>query len=145
MPTPPARRPDDLVQLLTRAERLAARRLQAVLAEEGCSLDAWRVLALLSDGEGHHMTAVAEAAFLPPPTLTKLIDQLVDQNVVHRRVDPFDRRRVLARLTPRGQEYWQRVDRAVRAGWPGLDEGDDDLLRSLLDRLAATLEQQARV
>ncbi len=145
MPTPPPRRPDDLVQLLTRAERLAARRLQAVLAEEGCSLDAWRVLALLSDGEGHHMTAIAEAAFLPPPTLTKLVDQLVDQNLVHRRVDPLDRRRVLARLTPRGQEYWQRVDRAVRAGWPPLGEGDDDLLRSLLDRLAAALEQQATV
>ncbi|MEU2267432.1 MarR family transcriptional regulator [Streptomyces olindensis] len=145
MPTPPPRRPDDLVQLLTRAERLAARRLQAVLAEEGCSLDAWRVLALLSDGEGHHMTAIAEAAFLPPPTLTKLVDQLVDQNLVHRRVDPFDRRRVLARLTPRGQEYWQRVDRAVRVGWPPLGEGDDDLLRSLLDRLAAALEQQATV
>lgn len=145
MPTPTPRRPDDLVQLLTRAERLAARRLQAVLEGEGCSLDAWRVLALLSDGEGHHMTAIAEAAFLPPPTLTKLVDQLVDRNLVHRRVDPFDRRRVLAHLTPRGQEYWQRLDRAVRAGWPPLGEGDDELLRSLLDRLAATLAESARV
>ncbi|MEU0898185.1 MarR family winged helix-turn-helix transcriptional regulator [Streptomyces massasporeus] len=143
-PTPP-RRPDDLVQLLTRAERLAARRLRRVLEAEGCSLDAWRVLASLSDGEGHHMTGLAEAAFLPPPTLTKLVDQLVDQNLVHRRVDPFDRRRILAHLTPRGQEYRQRVDRAVRAARPSLGEGDDDLLRSLLDRLAATLEDPAHV
>ncbi|WP_086560404.1 MarR family winged helix-turn-helix transcriptional regulator [Streptomyces africanus] len=145
MPTPTPRRPDELVHLLTRAERLAARRLQAVLEEQGCSLDAWRVLTLLSDGEGHHMTAIAEVAFLPPPTLTKLVDQLVDQNLVHRRVDPFDRRRILARLTPRGQEYVQRLDRAVRAGWPELGEGDDELLRSLLDRLAATLAESARV
>ncbi|MEU3486356.1 MarR family winged helix-turn-helix transcriptional regulator [Streptomyces massasporeus] len=143
--TTPPRRPDDLVQLLTRAERLAARRLQGVLEGEGCSLDAWRVLASLSDGEGHHMTGLAEAAFLPPPTLTKLVDQLVDQNLVHRRVDPFDRRRILAHLTPRGQEYWQRVDQAVRASRPSLGEGDDDLLRSLLDRLAATLEDPAHV
>lgn len=84
-----ARQPQDLMRLLTRAERLAARRLEAVLDEDGCSLDAWRVLVLLSDGEGHHMTAVAEAAFLPPATLTKLVDQLVDQNLVHRRVDPW--------------------------------------------------------
>ncbi|MFD8226222.1 MarR family winged helix-turn-helix transcriptional regulator [Streptomyces massasporeus] len=143
-PTPP-RRPDDLVQLLTRAERLAVRRLQGVLEAEGCSLDAWRVLASLSDGEGHHMTGLAEAAFLPPPTLTKLVDQLVDQNLVHRRVDPFDRRRILALLTPRGQEFWQRVDQAVRAARPSLGEGDDDLLRSLLGRLVATLEDSARV
>ncbi|MEU9287430.1 MarR family transcriptional regulator [Streptomyces sp. NPDC048275] len=134
------RQSHDLVRLLTRAERLAARRLQAVLDEDGCSLDAWRVLALLSDGEGHHMTAVAEAAFLPPATLTKLVDQLVDQNLVHRRVDPLDRRRILAHLTPRGQTYWRRLDREVRDRWPVLSDGDDELLRALLGRLVNTLE-----
>jgi hypothetical protein len=41
--------------------------------------------------------------------------------------------------------FGQRVDRAVRAGRPSLGDGDDDLLRSLLDRLAATLEDPARV
>lgn len=145
MPSSSARPPRDLVQLLTRAERLAARRLQAALDEEGCSLDAWRVLALLSDGQGQHMTAIAEAAFLPPPTLTKLVDHLVDRNLVHRRVDPLDRRRVLAHLTPRGQEYWQRVDHAVRADWPTLGDSDDELLRALLDRLADTLDDSTRV
>ncbi|GAA2235636.1 hypothetical protein [Streptomyces indiaensis] len=63
---------------------------------------------------------------------------------MHRRVDPFDRRRVLAHLTERGQEYWRRLDRAVRAGRPTLGDGDD-LLRSLLGRLAATLEGAAHV
>ncbi|GGX59524.1 MarR family winged helix-turn-helix transcriptional regulator [Streptomyces fructofermentans] len=143
MPTPPPRRSEDLVHLLTRAERLAARRLQAATEEHGCSLDAWRVLGLLSDGRGHPMTAVAEAAFLPPATLTKLVDQLVDQNLVHRRVDPLDRRRILAHLTPRGETYWRRVDREVRAGWPELSEGDDALLRGLLRRLVDTLEGAA--
>ncbi|AZP15699.1 MarR family winged helix-turn-helix transcriptional regulator [Streptomyces aquilus] len=145
MPPSSPRQPRDLMQLLTRAERLAARRLQAALDEEGCSLDAWRVLGLLSDGQGHHMTAIAEAAFLPPPTLTKLVDHLVDQNLVHRRVDPLDRRRILAHLTPRGQEYWRRVDRAVRADWPALSDGDEELLRGLLERLAATVDATSRV
>ncbi|NUO46555.1 MAG: MarR family transcriptional regulator [Streptomyces sp.] len=145
MPTSSPRQPRDLVRLLTRAERLVARRLQAALDEEGCSLDAWRVLGLLSDGQGHHMTAIAEAAFLPPPTLTKLVDHLVDQNLVHRRVDPQDRRRILAHLTPRGQEYWRRIDRAVRADWPALSEGDEELLRGLLERLAGTLDASSRV
>jgi DNA-binding MarR family transcriptional regulator len=131
-----ARQPQDLMRLLTRAERLAARRLEAVLDEDGCSLDAWRVLALLSDGEGHHMTAVAEAAFLPPATLTKLVDQLVD----HRRVDPLDRRRILAHLTPRGQTYWRHLDREVRTRCPVLSDGEDELLRGLLERLVDTLD-----
>jgi len=140
MPTPTPRRPQDLMHLLTRVERLAARRLQTVLDEEGCSLDAWRVVALLADGQGHNMTAIAEAAFLPPATLTKLVDQLVDQNLVHRRVDPLDRRRILAHLTPRGQTYWRRLDREVRAQWPVLSDGDDELLRDLLGRLVYTLD-----
>ncbi|MFI1354604.1 MarR family winged helix-turn-helix transcriptional regulator [Streptomyces sp. NPDC020898] len=140
MPTPSQRRPQDLLRLLTRAERLAARRLQSVLDEHGCTLDAWRVLALLSDDAGHHMTAIAEAAFLPPPTLTRLVDHLVDQNLVHRRVDPYDRRRILVHLTPRGQEYWRRLDREVRADWPLLSDGDDELLGALLDRLASALD-----
>ncbi|NGO06540.1 MarR family transcriptional regulator [Streptomyces sp. HC44] len=143
MPTPSPRRSQDLTHLLTRAERLAARRLQEVLEEHGCSLDAWRVLSLLSDGEGHPMTAVAEAAFLPPPTLTKLVDQLVDQNLVYRRVDPLDRRRILAHLTPRGETYWRRVDRAVHDRWPALSDGDDELLGALLRRLVATLDAAA--
>ncbi|MFI6010259.1 MarR family winged helix-turn-helix transcriptional regulator [Streptomyces sp. NPDC051243] len=140
MPTPP-RQPQDLMQLLTRAERLAARRLRSVLDGDGCSLEAWRVLSLLSDGEGHPMTAVAEAAFLPPATLTKLVDQLVDQNLVYRRVDPLDRRRILAHLTPRGETYRRRIGREVRAGMPVLGEADDELLRGLLERLVGTLEQ----
>ncbi|GAA3999296.1 MarR family transcriptional regulator [Streptomyces sp. NBC_01352] len=140
MPTPPPRQPQDLMQLLTRAERLAARRLQTVLDEDGCSLDSWRVLALLADGEGHYMTAVAEAVFLPPPTLTKLVDHLVDQNLVYRRVDPLDRRRILAHLTPRGQSYWRRISREVRERWPVMNDGDDELLRGLLERLVDTLD-----
>ncbi|MDF3147116.1 MULTISPECIES: MarR family transcriptional regulator [unclassified Streptomyces] len=141
MATPPPRQPQDLMRLLTRAERLAARRLQGVLDEDGCSLDAWRVLSQLSDGEGHSMTAVAEAAFLPPATLTKLVDHLVDQNLVYRRVDPLDRRRILAHLTPRGETYWRRISREVREGLPVLSEGDEELLHGLLARLVDTLEQ----
>ncbi|MET9679250.1 MarR family winged helix-turn-helix transcriptional regulator [Streptomyces coeruleorubidus] len=141
-----ARRPQELLHLLTRAERLAVRRLQSVLAEFDCSVEAWRVLHLLSDGQGHNMTALADHAFLPAPTLTKLIDQLVDQNLVYRRVDPADRRRILAHLTPRGMERWQRLAREVRADWAEPDplpKNDDDQLGALLDQLAHALEGKA--
>ena len=76
-----ASRPQDLLQLLTRAERLSVRRVQSVLDEFDCSVEAWRVLALLSEG-GHHMSAIADCTSMPAPTLTKLVDQLVDQKRV---------------------------------------------------------------
>ncbi|MBZ3901553.1 MULTISPECIES: MarR family winged helix-turn-helix transcriptional regulator [Streptomyces] len=141
-----AKRPEELLHLLTRAERLSVRRVQSVLDEFGCSVEAWRVLDLLSDGQGHNMTALAEHAFLPAPSLTKLIDQLVDQNLVFRRVDPVDRRRVLAHLTPRGLERRQLIARQVRADWAGsepLTDEDGKSLELLLERLARSLESGA--
>ncbi|MFF7392472.1 MarR family winged helix-turn-helix transcriptional regulator [Streptomyces scabiei] len=139
-----ARQPQELLHLLTRAERLSVRRVQSVLEEFDCSIEAWRVLDLLSDGEGHNMTALADHAFLPAPTLTKLIDQLVDQNLVFRRVDPVDRRRVLAQLTPRGVQRRQQLSRAVRADWgalePLLGQDEEKQLQTLLDQLAGALE-----
>lgn len=139
-----ARRPQDLLHLLTRAERLSVRRVQSVLDEFECSVEAWRVLDLLSDGQGHHMTALADHAFLPAPTLTKLIDQLVDQNLVFRRIDPADRRRILAHLTPRGMRHWQLLSRELRSDWaelePLLTDEDSPRLAALLARLADALD-----
>lgn len=135
-----ARRPQELLYLLTRAERLAVRRVQSVLDEFDCSVEAWRVLGLLSDGQGHNMTALADHAFLPAPSLTKLVDQLVEQNLVYRRVDPADRRRVLAHLTPRGMRRWQLLVREVRADWGDLEASlPDEELDELLTRLAEAL------
>ncbi|MYX18166.1 MarR family transcriptional regulator [Streptomyces sp. SID8374] len=135
-----ARQPQELLHLLTRAERLAARRVQSALDAYDCSVDAWRVLELLSDDGGRTMTALAEDAALPAPTLTKIVDQLVDQNLVFRRVDPTDRRRVLAQLTPRGLRRRRQLSRAVRAEWgpssPGLTEDEEDQLMPLLGRLS---------
>ncbi|MFJ8106259.1 MarR family winged helix-turn-helix transcriptional regulator [Streptomyces sp. NPDC096132] len=139
-----ARQPQELLRLLTRAERLAVRRVQSVLEEFDCSVEAWRVLDLLSDGQGHHMSALADHAFLPAPSLTKLIDHLVDQNLVFRRVDPADRRRVLAYLTPRGLQRWQQLIREVRADWAELESlpaEEGARLESLLDRLAGVLDE----
>ncbi|WP_432192161.1 MarR family winged helix-turn-helix transcriptional regulator [Streptomyces sp. bgisy027] len=140
-----AGRPQELLHLLTRAERLAVRRVQSVLDEFDCSIEAWRVLDLLSDGRGHNMTALAEHAFLPAPSLTKLVDQLVDQNLVFRRVDPTDRRRVLAHLTPRGMQRRQLLIREVRADWAQLEslltDEETERLGSLLEHFSDALEE----
>ncbi|RMI46250.1 MarR family winged helix-turn-helix transcriptional regulator [Streptomyces triticirhizae] len=141
MPPTAASHPDDVAALLSRAERLAARRLRTALEETGCSVESWRVLSLLSESPGQGMTAIADRTQLPPPTLTRLVDQLVDDGLVHRRVDPLDRRRVVAGLTPRGREAHLRLAERVRAVWSALPADEDDpLLVALLDRLIARLE-----
>ncbi|WP_433493598.1 MarR family winged helix-turn-helix transcriptional regulator [Micromonospora sp. CA-248089] len=125
--------PADLLRSLTRAERLLSRRLAAVLADDDLTTEAWRVLCLLADGQGHPMSEVSAEASLPPGTLTKLVDQLVDRNLVFRRIDPLDRRRIRAYLTARGRREHARVDERVRTS---LGEAGVPADTALLDHLA---------
>ncbi|MCF0095038.1 MarR family winged helix-turn-helix transcriptional regulator [Micromonospora sp. MH99] len=136
--------PADLLRSLTRAERLLSRRLGAVLAEDDLTTEAWRVLCLLADGQGHPMSEVSVEASLPPGTLTKLVDQLVDRNLVFRRIDPLDRRRIRAYLTARGLREHARLDELIRASLADLGVPADAALLDHLGDLIARLDPARR-
>jgi DNA-binding MarR family transcriptional regulator len=135
-----------LTHLLSHVERRLTTRLLAVLAPEECSIEEWRVLELLADDEGHTMTEVAEYALLLAPTLTKLVDRLASLNLVYRRADPEDRRRVRVYLTPRGHDRYRRLSRHVTASEAQLlaDDGDGATLTELLTRLRDALDEKPR-
>jgi MarR family transcriptional regulator, organic hydroperoxide resistance regulator len=136
---PAARHPEhDLAYLLSRASHQLTQRLCTILEEEGLTLGQWWVLQLLSDGTRHGMSDAADYAMLPPPSLTKAVDQLVLAKLIDRRADPQDRRRVLIRLTPRGRRRRQQLaDRLHPVTTLGdlLDDADVASLRRLLLRL----------
>ncbi|MFI6495594.1 MarR family winged helix-turn-helix transcriptional regulator [Streptomyces sp. NPDC050564] len=140
MPSEPSS--PDLAHLLSHAERCLGRRLAAMLAEEGCSVDEWRVLSAVADGQGHSMSEIADHALMPAPTLTKLVDRMVAGNLVYRRPDPDDRRRVLLYLTARGRILHQRAAHRVRSDQTRLLDaiGDQGELTRLLPLLAATVD-----
>lgn len=54
------------------------------------------------------MSALGAITLLPGPSLTRLIDAMIDDNLVHRRVDETDRRRVLVFATRRGTALYTR-------------------------------------
>ena len=121
----------DVPRLLTLVERRVTERLAAALAAVGTTVEEYRVLALLADGRGHAMSELGEQALLPPPSVTKVVDRLVAANLVYRRPDEIDRRRVLAYLSERGATAARRatapaaeVDRDLTALL-----GDDDTVR----------------
>jgi len=126
--------PHDLPRLLSSAERLMTRRLAAELEAESCSVEEWRVLALLSDGRGHTMSDVAEYALMPAPSLTKLVDRMASAALLYRRKDPGDGRRVLVYLSARGRTRHRAVSvLARRAQEQVLDETPG--VRELMDGL----------
>ena len=130
-----ARRDEDLAHLLSQAERRVTRRLSAALEGEGLTLAQWRVLSLLSDGAGHPMTEVAEFAMLPAPSLTKVVDRMVSLNLVYRRPDLRDRRRVLIHSSARGRRLHQRLARDLGPAVRVLDDLADGQDAAQLTRL----------
>ena len=129
---------ESLVLLISDVERRVTRRLTRVLAHEGCSVERWRVLALLA-GAGHHrMTELAEVTQLPPASLTRLIDGMVADNLVHRKADPGDRRRVLVHLAQRGRAMQRRLsDRVADQRDVIFGDVDEDDLAAVVDSLGA--------
>lgn len=124
---------------LGRAAHEVARQIEdAVRPPQGPGLDAWRVLDLLADGAGHPMSEIATHAMVPAPTLTKIVDRLVERGLVYRRQDDADRRRVLVLLAERGRELHASLAPAVRAiedDVRSLLGPDADVVLAALDRL----------
>ena len=135
----------DLARLLTIVERGVVVRLAETLKAEGTTIEEWRVLSLLADGNGHAMTEIAEYALLPAPSLTKLVDRMVSQNLVIRRADDVDRRRVLVLISDRGLQALQRFNATAERVYDdivaALGSEESALLRALLTRASKRLGQ----
>ena len=116
---------------LGQAERRVTARLARVLSEEDCNVVRWRTIVFLADGARHPMSALIDVALLPSPRLTRLVDDMVADNLVYRTADPRDRRRVLVGLTSRGRSLHRRLVVRLEAEQEAIDaEIDaDDLVQ----------------
>jgi DNA-binding MarR family transcriptional regulator len=88
---------------LKRAEQALRRRLQPVLDEHEIGFEHWLVLAALREMPGIRMSDLADASVLPPATLTRHVDRLIERALVVRRIDAEDRRIALVALSSRGE------------------------------------------
>jgi DNA-binding MarR family transcriptional regulator len=87
-------------------------------AERGhdLSVPQFRTLAFLSRHPGSSLSAAAEFIGLTLPTMSVLVDGLVQRGLIDRSPDQHDRRRVLLTLTPDGErQHRQALDGA--AAW----------------------------
>lgn len=126
--------------LLTRAYRQFTNRWLTELKPVGLTVDMWIVLGMLHEKPGQSMTSLAEDLSLNLPTVTKLIDRMVSDNMVYRKPHHRDRRRVLIFPTERGLElYHEATALAQKLEQRILSEVDaDGTLRRGLSRLIAS-------
>ena len=109
-----------LLLLLKQAERRIELGLLPELDEFELTIEQWRVMSALYEEPGLPMTTLAEVAVLPPASLTRHVDKLVERGLVLRRTHPEDKRRVVTALSPVGttvadrlRAAEQRVERAL--------------------------------
>ena len=132
---------EHLAYLLAQANREINRQLESRLSQEGVPVEQWRILKVLSDGNGHSMGELADAVLLNHPTLTKMIDRMASDTLVYRVQDPTDRRKVLMFVSDRGKALCKRLNSlAVRQEEHILESYGDKptnelkrLLESLID------------
>lgn len=93
---------DYLLYLLARASAGASAQFHAIVKAKGLSVLEWRVLGQLASGPAT-VGLLAERALSQQPTLTKVLDRMAEDGLVVRLGDTTDRRRVLLRLTEKGQ------------------------------------------
>lgn len=107
-----------------RATARLAKVSEIALREAELSLSQYRLLTYLAEGSAA-AAALAERLIVSRPSVTTLVDGLVERGLVERRSDPGDRRRVDHVLTAKGRRTLGRADAAVAA-----------MLESLTARLA---------
>lgn len=86
-----------------------ARRLKTY----GVQLEAWRVMETLYEMPGITMSELATNVLMNPPTLTKLVDRMVSDNLVHRQIDRRDHRKVNLVLTDLGLKRMTQIRKEV--------------------------------
>lgn len=131
---------DDLARLVRRASQELDRAIATCLGES--SVGRWHVLEAVAGGTGLSMSQLVDATLLNAATLTRLIDAMIADNLVLRKVDDTDRRRVLVFPTRRGQLTRKVMEQTLAAS--GLTEigataaSATKALTALVDRVAAT-------
>ena len=130
----------------------AGARIAAAFSEEvrplGATLQKWRVLAALREGDGRRMGDLSETTSIEVSTLTRLVDNMEKKGLVARRRDAADARAVALHVTPAGRRLTQRItpiaERYESVALAGFTAAEADILKAALRRLYSNMEALER-
>ena len=119
---------DYLSYALAAAHRKMSASLNARLKKHGIQIEAWRILETLETDQRLTMGQLAEVVLMNPPTLTKLVDRLVSDGLVHRQVAQADHRQINVLPTALGKKRMLQVREEVQDQDAALESliGKDD-------------------
>lgn len=125
---------------LEAAHRSVNNSLTARLKVHGIQVTGWRVMECLDIDERLTMGELAKRALINPPALSKLVDRMVSEGLVHRQISAADQRQVNLLLTTLGRRRMLQIRKDAeeqdRALSKLLDSDDSEMLKQLLFKLA---------
>lgn len=136
---------EEIGLLLARCRRCiwvaVSRRLEA----QGKSPLVWPVLMCLVRMGPSTQRDIAAACAQHPAGVSRLLDELEEKNLVRRRRDPNDRRKVQVEVTPEGRAWFEsarnEVVEALEHALRGLSSSEKVQLRDLLIKLVSVDEE----
>jgi DNA-binding MarR family transcriptional regulator len=124
---------------LAAAHRSVSGSLGERMKKHKIQIEAWRVLECLDAGQRLTMGDLAKQALINPPTLSKLVDRMVSDGLVHRQIGTQDNRQINLLLTDLGRVRMVQIRKDVeeqdRVFIDKLDEDEGALLLKLLSRI----------
>lgn len=132
--------------LLNDTARLFRRAFNARTRDTGITALQWRLITYLRRHQGIRQGPLAELIEVEPITLSRMIDRLVEAELVERRADPTDRRAWLLYLTPRTGDLLGAmrpdIDALTAEATEGLSTAERDQLVDLVERVRANLSRR---
>lgn len=115
--------------------------MQKGLSDAGIDLtvDQWVVIDHVKPRPGVNQNDLARITAKDAPTITRILDLLVQKELVERRVSEFDRRKFNIYLTEKGEklyaEAFKIIGEARRKSWEKLTDSDYDELVRIMDTI----------
>jgi DNA-binding MarR family transcriptional regulator len=110
----------------------------------GVQVEAWRVMELLNTQNDLTMGELAKLALMNPPTLSKLVDRMVGDGIVHRLVGNNDQRQVNLVLTDLGHKRIYQMQEQAKIEDDDIHQriGNEKatMLNSILAEIAASYD-----
>lgn len=125
---------------LSAAHRAVHQSLASRAKAQGLQVEAWRVLEALDSGERPTMGQLAQKVLMNPSALSKLVDRMVSDGLVHRQIGREDQRQVNLLITALGTKRMHQMRESVREhdqairDLLGADEAEH--IQELLQRLS---------
>ncbi|WP_428543939.1 homoprotocatechuate degradation operon regulator HpaR [Profundibacter sp.] len=93
---------------LLRAREATLRPFRKELEKIGLTVQQWRVIRALAEGEALSASALSEMCVLMPPSLSRIMKNLTERGLIER-VEDNDARRRMVRITAKGQAKYDAM------------------------------------